>query len=108
MKRGRLLFLFLFRFFFVLFLGSLFINRLLFLCRLPRISWSLDPFGQTPTAMSLFKQMGFEAAVIDRIPYSEKQKLVQHHSIHKTASKHTSHLRCYHNPRCLNSGLSSS
>jgi hypothetical protein len=48
---------------------------------LPTVSWSLDPFGQTPTAMSLFKQMGFTDAVIDRIPFSTKDKLVEEDSL---------------------------
>ncbi|GMI05851.1 hypothetical protein TrRE_jg12405 [Triparma retinervis] len=48
---------------------------------LPTVSWSLDPFGQTPTAMSLFKQMGFTDAVIDRIPFSTKDELVEEDSL---------------------------
>ena len=44
---------------------------------LPTVSWSLDPFGQTATAMALFKQMGYRGAVIDRIPHLDKTELIK-------------------------------
>ncbi|GMH74971.1 hypothetical protein TrST_g8490 [Triparma strigata] len=57
--------------------GHLWINSTFGPSSLPSVSWSLDPFGQTPTAMSLFSQMGFTDAVIDRIPYSTKSFLTE-------------------------------
>lgn len=41
----------------------------------PKIAWQIDPFGHSSVTPSLFALMGFEALVINRIHYSEKDYL---------------------------------
>jgi hypothetical protein len=41
----------------------------------PRIAWQLDPFGHSSVSPTLFALMGFDALVINRIHFSEKDNL---------------------------------
>jgi hypothetical protein len=40
----------------------------------PRFGWQIDPFGASTVAHEQFALMGFDATVIDRIPYKLKQQ----------------------------------
>eukprot|EP00003_Mantamonas_plastica_P005509 TRINITY_DN1441_c1_g2_i4.p1 TRINITY_DN1441_c1_g2~~TRINITY_DN1441_c1_g2_i4.p1 ORF type:complete len:1388 (-),score=486.72 TRINITY_DN1441_c1_g2_i4:112-4029(-) len=38
----------------------------------PRVGWQIDPFGHSALTPSLFAQMGYDAMVINRIPFYKK------------------------------------
>eukprot|EP00743_Colponemidia_sp_Colp-15_P004427 GILK01004773.1.p1 GENE.GILK01004773.1~~GILK01004773.1.p1 ORF type:complete len:997 (+),score=226.35 GILK01004773.1:428-2992(+) len=40
----------------------------------PRIGWHIDPFGHSSTQASFFAQMGFDAFIINRLDYEDKEK----------------------------------
>lgn len=40
----------------------------------PRIGWQIDPFGHSSITPSLFKEMGFDAMVINRIHHQKKRE----------------------------------
>lgn len=41
----------------------------------PRIAWQIDPFGHSAITPSLFRRMGYEALVINRIHFARKEHL---------------------------------
>ena len=38
----------------------------------PRIGWQIDPFGASAVTPSVFAMMGFDALVINRVPFQQK------------------------------------
>ena len=44
----------------------------------PRFGWQIDPFGHSAVTPALFRLLGYEAAVINRIDFRLKAALKQH------------------------------
>ncbi|KAJ4462635.1 putative Lysosomal alpha-mannosidase [Paratrimastix pyriformis] len=47
----------------------------------PRIAWHIDPFGASCVSPALFADMGFDAFIINRIPYPTLQSFQQSRSL---------------------------